>query len=88
MGTPGFSPFFPPYLALPEPLPDEDDDGAALLVVAGRAVQAGGLLDRAQVLLPRAPQQLLETAMEAISQRGGAQQHSYAGTGLRCVCHL
>ena len=52
------------YLALPEPLSDEDDDGAALLVVAGRAVEAGSLLDRAQVLLTRPPQQLLETAME------------------------
>ena len=51
-------------LALLEPLSDEDDDGAALLVVAGRAVEAGRLFDRAQVLLPRPPQQLLETAME------------------------
>ena len=51
------------HLALPEPFSDEDDDGAALLVVAGRAVEARSLLDRAQVLLPRPPQQLLETAM-------------------------
>ena len=52
------------YLALSEPLADEDDDGAALLVVSGRAVEAGRLLDRAQVLLSRPPQELLETAFE------------------------
>lgn len=57
------------HLALSEPLPDKDDDGAALFVVAGSTEEAVAVLHGTEVLLAGTTEKLPESIFKNIDTR-------------------